>query len=56
MDEHSRKMERNGSMNFLQVMFYLFTIGFIGQSFCSANAYGYGILVIITWVLFRFVK
>jgi hypothetical protein len=56
MDGSFRKMERNSSMNFLTVIFILFTIGFIGQSFCSENAYGYGILAIITWVLFRFVK
>ena len=52
MDGNFRKMERNSSMNFLKVMFVLFTIGFIGQLFCSENAYGYGVLLIQTCGLF----
>jgi len=52
MDGDFRKMERNSSMNFLKVMCVMTTIGFIGQLMYSANAYGYGILMVVAYMLY----
>ena len=47
MDGDFRKMERNSSMMIARFGCIVFTIGFIGQLFYSANAYGYGILMVV---------
>ena len=52
MDGDFRKMERNGSMMIAKFGCIVFTIGFIGQLFYSANAYGYGIMMVIAYMLY----
>ena len=52
MDGDFRKMERNGSMMIAKFGCIVFTIGFIGQLFYSANAYGYGIMMVIGYMLY----
>ena len=52
MDGDFRKMERNSSMMIAKFGCIVFTIGFIGQLFYSANAYGYGIMMVIAYMLY----
>ena len=52
MDGDFRKMERNSSMMIAKFGCIVFTIGFIGQLIYSANAYGYGILMVIAYMLY----
>ena len=52
MDGNFRKMERNSSMMIARFGCIVFTIGFIGQLFYSANAYGYGIMMVIAYMLY----
>ena len=56
MDGDFRKMERNSSMMIARFGCIVFTIGFIGQLFYSANAYGYGIMMVIAYMLYGFLN
>ena len=56
MDGDFRKMERNSSMMIAKFGCIVFTIGFIGQLMYSANAYGYGIMMVVAYMLYGFLN